>query len=102
MVLIYTTCKDTAEAVKLGKIVLDGKLASCVNIWPIQSMYYWKDELKSHLEAGMFIKTLEHHIAEIEGLIEKNHSYSTPYIGAVEVRRFNRTYREWMTTVVKP
>jgi periplasmic divalent cation tolerance protein len=102
MVLIYTTCKDTAEAVKLGKLLLDGKLASCVNIWPIQTMYYWKGELKNHLEAGVFVKTLEHHIAEVEGLIERNHSYATPYIGAIEVRRFNRPYREWMTEVVKP
>ncbi len=101
MVIIYTTCKSTEEAVKIGKKILDEKLASCVNIWPIQSMYYWEGTLENHVEAGMFIKTLEHHLAEIETLIEKNHSYATPYIGAIEVRRFNRAYREWMTTVIK-
>ncbi|MBI2888859.1 MAG: divalent-cation tolerance protein CutA [Candidatus Liptonbacteria bacterium] len=101
MVLVYTTCKNTEEAVKLGKLILDHKLASCVNIWPIQSMYYWKDELKNHLETGMYIKTLEHHIAEIEELIEKNHSSLIPFVGAVDVRRFNRKYREWMGTVMK-
>lgn len=102
MVLIYTTCKDTAEAVKIGKILLDEKLASCVNVWPIQSMYYLDGKLENHLEAGMFIKTLEHHLATVEELIAKNHSYSVPYVGAIEVRRFNRPYREWMTSVIKP
>lgn len=102
MVLIYTTCKDTAEATKIGKVILDAKLASCVNIWPIQSMFYWEGKLTNQLEAGMLIKTLEHHIAEIEELITKNHSYSVPYFGAIEVRRFNRAYREWMNSVVKP
>ena len=102
MVLIYTTCKDTAEATKIGKILLDAKLASCVNIWPIQSMSYWEGKLVNQLEAGMFVKTLEHHIAEIEDLIGQYHSYAVPYVGAIQVRRFNRPYREWMTTVVKP
>ncbi|MCR4328595.1 MAG: divalent-cation tolerance protein CutA [Patescibacteria group bacterium] len=102
MVLIYTTCKNTEEAVKIGKIILDKKLASCVNIWPLQSMYYWQGRLENHLETGMLVKTLEHHLSEIESLIEANHSYATPYIGAIEVRRFNRAYREWMSSVIKP
>ena len=101
MVIIYSTFKNTEEAVKVGKILLDKKLASCVNIWPIQSMYYWEGKFENHLEAGMYVKTLEHHLAEIESLIEQNHSYAVPFIGAIDVRRFNRPYREWMTTVVK-
>ncbi len=101
MVLVYTTCKNTEEAVKLGKFILDRKLASCVNLWPIQSMYYEKDVLQNHLETAMFIKTLESHLAEIEELIEQNHSYAIPFIGAIEVRRFNRKYREWMGTAIK-
>ena len=101
MVIVYTTCKNTEEAVKIGKRLLDEKIASCVNIWPIQSMHYWEGALENHVEAAMFIKTVEHHLAEIEALIEKNHSYEIPYIGAIEVRRFNRAYREWMTTVIK-
>ena len=101
MVIIYTTFKDKEEAIKIGKLILDKKLASCVNLWPIQSMYYWKDEFQNHLEVGMYIKTLEHHIAEIEAIIEGNHSYATPFIGAMDIRRLNRPYREWMTAVVK-
>jgi len=101
MVIIYSTFKNTEEAVKIGKLILDKKLASCVNIWPMQSMYYWDGKLESHVEGAMFIKTLEHHISEIEELIKAHHSYSTPYVGAIEIRRFNRDYREWMTSVVK-
>ena len=101
MVIIYSTFKNTEEAVKIGKVILDKKLASCVNIWPIQSMYSWEGKLEKHLEAGMFIKTLEYHTAEVEGIIEAHHSYKTRFVGAIEVHRFNRPYREWMTSVVK-
>ncbi|MBM3257212.1 MAG: divalent-cation tolerance protein CutA [Candidatus Liptonbacteria bacterium] len=102
MVIIYTTCKDTAEATKIGKVILDSKLASCVNIWPIQSMFHWEGKLANQLEAGMLVKTVEHHTAEIEELITKNHSYSVPFIGVMQVHRHNRAYREWMSSVVKP
>ncbi|MBI4034102.1 MAG: divalent-cation tolerance protein CutA [Candidatus Brennerbacteria bacterium] len=103
MVIIYTTCRDTKEAAKLGTLILKERLASCVNLWPIQSIYHGdkEGELKNELEAALFIKTMEPKIAEIEEFISKNHSYSVPYIGAIDIRRFNRPYREWMTTVVK-
>jgi periplasmic divalent cation tolerance protein len=103
MVLIYTTCRDTKEAVKLGTMILKERLASCVNLWPIQSIYHGEEEgeLRNELEAGLFIKTMEPKISEIEDFISKNHSYSVPYIGAIDIRRFNRPYREWMTTVIK-
>ena len=101
MVLIYTTCRDTKEAVKLGTLVLQEREAACVNIWPIQTIYHGDGGLRNELEAAMLIKTAEPRLGEIEALIEKNHSYSVPYVGAIDVRRFNRRYREWMTSVIK-
>ncbi len=101
MMLVYTTCKDTDEATKLGQLIIKRKLAACVNIWPIQSMYPGKDgKLSTQLEAALLIKTLETKISDIEALISKNHSYATPFIGAWDVRRFNREYREWMREVM--
>jgi periplasmic divalent cation tolerance protein len=103
MVLIYTTCRDTEEATKLGTMILREKLAACVNIWPIQTIYHSGKggELKNELEATLLVKTMEPRISEIEEFISKNHSYSVPYVGAIEIRRFNRPYREWMASVIK-
>ncbi|PIR86938.1 MAG: divalent-cation tolerance protein CutA [Candidatus Harrisonbacteria bacterium CG10_big_fil_rev_8_21_14_0_10_49_15] len=101
MILIYTTHKNTEAAVNIGDLLIKDKLAACVNIWPIQSIYRDGDEIKSHLEAAMLIKTFEQKLQQIEEVIEKNHPDKTPFIGAVDVRRFNRSYREWMMEVVK-
>jgi periplasmic divalent cation tolerance protein len=100
MVIIYTTCKDVEEAKKLGKLIIERKLAACVNIWPIDSIYFWEGALAEDTEVALFIKTLESKIPDVEDLISANHSYSTPFVGAIEVRRLNRAYREWMTHVV--
>ncbi|MEK7608410.1 MAG: divalent-cation tolerance protein CutA [Patescibacteria group bacterium] len=101
MVLIYTTCKDTTEAVRLGDLIVKSHAAACVNIWPMQSMYMDGETLKSQTEATLLIKTLESKQQEIEDLILKNHTYAVPFIGAIEVRRVNREYKEWMAGVIR-
>ncbi len=101
MVFIYTTCRDAAEAKKLGKMVLEKHLAACVNIAPIESMYIWEGKLKEDNEAVLLIKTQEPKVAEIEELLIANHSYSVPFVGVIEAHRLNRAYREWMGTVIR-
>ena len=96
MVFIYTTCATTGEAEKLGKLILDKKLGACIDYWPIRSMYHWEGDLKHLEEVMMLITTFEPKIETVSDLISKNHSYSTPLIGSVDVRRINRAYKEWM------
>ncbi|KKU94075.1 MAG: CutA1 divalent ion tolerance protein [Candidatus Jorgensenbacteria bacterium GW2011_GWA1_48_13] len=100
MVLIYTTCKDVEQAKKLGQTLVEKKLAACVNVWPLNTMYFWEGKLTDDTEAALLIKTNEPKIAEVESFILKNHSYSTPFVGSVLVHRLNREYKEWMGTVL--
>ena len=59
MVLIYITCKDQEEATKLGKIVLDHKIAACINTWPIKSISRdGNEQLKEIEEVILLIKTV--------------------------------------------
>ena len=100
MVFVYTTCRDAAEAKKLGRSMVEKRLAACVNITPIESIYEWEGKVVDDQEAVLLIKTSEPKVAALEELIEKNHSYATPLVGMVEVRRVNRRYKEWMREVV--
>ncbi len=84
----------------MGKLLVEKRLAACVNISPIESIYEWKGQLVEDMEAALLIKTNEPKVAEIEEFILKNHSYSVPLAAVVDVRRVNREYKEWMTSVV--
>ena len=85
----------------MGKLIIESHLAACVNVWPIESIYFWENKLIEDNEAVLLIKTNESKIAEIEELILKNHFYATPFIGSIDVRRFNHEYKEWMSTVIR-
>jgi len=100
MFIVYTTCANTEEAKKISKLLIDRKLAACVEFWEVGSMYTWKGEFKAVKETMLAIKTLENRLPLIEQLMEEHHSYSAPQIAAMEVKRINRPYKEWMTEVM--
>lgn len=100
MVFIHTTCATKEEAEKLGKLIIDKKMGACVDYWSIRSMYTWQGEFKNTEEVMMVIATFELKLEDVNDVISKHHSYSTPMIAGVDVRRINRAYKEWMTEVV--
>ena len=59
MTIIYITCKDEEEAVKISKHLLDKKLIACSNMHPIRSMYFWKGKIQDEKEVVIIAKTLE-------------------------------------------
>lgn len=101
MIFIYTTCQNQEEARKIGKLIIEKKLAGCVNIWPIDSIYPWKGEIKEDDEAVLLIKTSEAKLQEIEDLIQSNHSYSIPCIASIDIHRINRPYKEWLARYIE-
>jgi periplasmic divalent cation tolerance protein len=101
MIFIYTTCRNTEEAKKIAKTIIEKKLAGCCNVWPIDSFYFWENEVKEDKEAVLFVKTNESKLQEIESLIEANHGYSVPCVATVDVRRINRAYKEWLVQQIE-
>ncbi len=101
MVFIYTTCRDTADAKRLGRLIVEKRLAACVNITPIESIYVWKGKLTEEKEAALLIKTSESKVGDIEKMVAENHAYTTPFIGVLDLRRINREYKEWASTIIR-
>ncbi|MFA6301326.1 MAG: divalent-cation tolerance protein CutA [Candidatus Paceibacterota bacterium] len=96
MVFIHTTCASKEEAETLGKLIIVKKMGACMHYWPIHSIYNWEGKLKEVEEVMMVITTFESKLEEVNDLISEHHSYSTPMIAGVDVRRINRAYKEWM------
>lgn len=97
MVFIYTTCESMEEARKIGELIIQNKTGACVDFWPVSSCYNWEGGLQCVEQVMLLVTTFETKIEEVTEIISKNHSYSIPVIAAVDVRRINRPYKEWMT-----
>ena len=101
MVFIYITCSNKKEAEKIGLALLEKRLAACCNIFPITSIYWWKNKINRDREAVLIVKTLKNNFKKIEKEIKKIHSYTTPCILEIPITRGNVEYLKWIEKEVK-
>ncbi len=97
MIFIYTTCESLEEAEILGELIINNKIAACVDFWPVSSRYNWNGVMKRVSQAMLVVTTFESKLEDVNEIISKNHSYSVPLIAGVDIRRMNSSYKEWMT-----
>jgi len=95
----YIPVGSAEEANALGKMAVENKLAACSNIFPIQSMYPWNDQLQQDHEFVLILKTFPALNAELQALIEKHHSYKVPCILHWE-GEVNEAYGKWMENII--
>ena len=99
--MIFTTCKDEAEARSLARALVEKKLAACVNILPnMGSIYMWEGEVAEATEAKLLIKTKADKMNDVFLTIKELHSYEVPEIQVVEVSTGNLAYFNWMDQVL--
>ena len=89
------------EAKGLGELIIEKKIAACVDFWPISSCYNWKGSMMCASQAMLLVTTFEAKLEDVNQIISEHHSYSIPLIAGVDVRRINHPYKEWMTEVIE-
>ena len=97
LVMIYTTYPSLVEAERIGKAVLERRLAACVNILaPCRSVYRWKGAIQHDEEHPMLIKTTPERYQALQQALREGHPYELPEIIAVPVERGLPEYLQWV------
>lgn len=78
MVLALTTEADAERAESLARHLLESRLAACVALTPITSVYRWRGSLERASEVQLLIKTRADRLEELERTVHRLHSYDTP------------------------
>ena len=94
-IIIKTTYPNKHEALNLVNLLLENKLASCVQIKQIESFYCYERELCKEREFEINIKTRKKLFKQIKKLIQKIHPYETPQIIALKIKSMNGSYLRW-------
>lgn len=102
-IVVLVTCGSVGEARKIGRALVEERLAACVNISqsPIESIYRWKGRVDTAPEFLMTIKTVTERFSALEERIKKLHSYDVPEIIALPVAKGSRQYLSWLTDSVR-
>lgn len=104
-VVIYVTCTDKIEAEKIGKHILEKRLAGCINIIPgMTSFYFWppkEDKIEASAECILLIKAKFENYEQIESEVLKVHSYDNPAILAIPLIAISKKYADWLDSETK-
>ena len=96
-VMIYTTYPSLVEAERIGKAVLEKRLAACVNILPgMISRYWWQGAIEGGEEVVMIIKTRASLAEAVRAAVKELHSYTTPAILVLPVEGGEPGYLDWL------
>ncbi len=96
IIQVKTSVSSLEEAEKLAEMLVENKLAACVQFFPITSICRWKDNIEKLEEYVLIIKTSDSRKALIVETLKKTHSYELPEIVIVEKDFVTEEYSFWI------
>ena len=96
---VTTTTDSQEQSQELAAAVVKARLAACAQVsGPIQSTYWWKDEIEISQEWMCVMKTTAARYPALEEFIKSRHPYETPEIVASQITVGSQEYLEWIST----
>lgn len=97
--VLLTTAPTREEATKIAKLLIDEKLAACVQLLPIESFYFWEGKTQNEAELLLLVKTRRALFEQAIVRIKAIHSYTVPEIVALPFAAGFTGYLNWIDEV---
>ena len=95
--VVLVTCGSMGEARKIGRRVVEKKLAACANIvFGVESIYRWKGTVEQAREILVLMKTSSARLRELEREVKRMHSYDVPEFIVLPIVAGSREYLDWV------
>ena len=97
VVSVYVLFASAEEAERIGRTVIEERLAACINILgPVRSIYRWQGAVETSDEVAAILKTS---LIEADALITRIaalHSYEVPCITTWPIDKILHSYADWV------
>lgn len=95
----YVTCASVDEALRIGREVVEARLAACANVLPgLTSVYHWQGRVETGSEAALILKTRAELVAALIDRVKVLHSYTVPCVVALPILEGNPDYLAWLAS----
>ena len=93
----YVTARDREEALRIGRALVEERLAACVNVLDgMQSIYRWEGRVEEASEAVLIVKTDSGRTRAVIDRVKELHSYDCPCVVFWPLAGGNPEYLEWI------
>jgi periplasmic divalent cation tolerance protein len=95
--LVLTTCGNAADAGSLATLLVEQRLAACVNaLDKVTSTYRWQGRVQQDQETLLVIKTTVARYPAVEQAIRAHSKYELPEVLAIPVAAGSSAYLDWV------
>lgn len=94
--IVFITAASAEEGARLGRALLDERLAACVNVLPVQSAYWWQGQIEEAAETLLIVKTADRHLDALTARVRALLSYTVPEVLALPITGGNADYLRWI------
>ncbi len=94
MKTVYTTAPED-EAEEMARTLVEERVAACVNLHPVDSVYRWQGEIVEDGEVALEVKTALPY-DEVERRIVEMHPYEVPAVVRYDVDDVLEEYEDWV------
>lgn len=102
-VFIYMTAGSPDEARRIARVLVDERLAACVNIIDgMTAIYRWEGAVEEGLETVMIAKTRRDRFDDLARRVRELHSYAVPCIVEIPLGRGDAPYLDWLRAESTP
>jgi periplasmic divalent cation tolerance protein len=94
---VYAVFADAEEAERIGRAMVEQRLAACVNILgPVQSIYRWQGAVETAGEVAAIFKTSDDRADALVARIADMHSYDVPCVVTWPIDKILAAYADWV------
>ncbi|MFI5112196.1 MAG: divalent-cation tolerance protein CutA [Terriglobales bacterium] len=94
--IVLTTTATREDAGKIARALVERRLAACVNVVAIESVYRWKDAVESAEEWLLLIKTTGSALDQVYAAIKELHIYELPECVVLPIESGSEEYLAWI------
>lgn len=97
VVSVYVLFANAEEAERVGRTVVEERLAACINtLGPVRSIYRWQGKVEEASEVAAIFKTSGDAADRLVTRIAALHSYDVPCVVTWPIDKVLVAYAEWV------
>ncbi len=100
---VYLTFPDEASAEHLARLLVERRLAACVNVVPgARSFYRWKGAVHADVEVLAVAKTRSGRLDALVAAVREEHPFDLPCVVAYPATGGDADYLDWVRAETRP
>ena len=99
VLVMITTESSKTNALRMAKLLIKNKLAACVSIKQIFSIYEWDDDIEETKEFEITIKSKPEFKENLIDFLHKNSPYEVPQI-IYKKYQTEMKYYDWLNNII--